>query len=315
MSYHDFLEEFAKVQGVGSTDTLLRDHAIRYSFQINSRKRAKGLISVLRERLGMDFKGKKILDVGCAYGSFSIELAKLGAEVVGIDISDKWLKLADVNARDEVEVAFLNCDASSRKAKRELEPHGPFDLIVINDVLEHIYDTAGLLSNLDTLLAKSGLIYYKVPNGHATGHVLSEGHKKVFGIALLAPDYWQAFVKAPFHIYYRRWEYFDALFTHFGLTHKINLNEIHDTDIEQTRRHVINGRNRIRRHLKAENFEDRVQFAYARRACMYYFEELETDVEAMAWEELFRKYRTTFWEGILEKKTTRKRATKNKNAK
>ena len=303
MAYEDFLREFAKVQGIGDVDTLLKEHATRYSFQINSRKRALDFIDTLARRLEIDFNGKKVLDVGCAYGSFSIELAKLGAQVVGIDISDKWLKLAEINARDEADVVFLNCDASSRKARKELEQYGPFDLIVVNDVFEHIYDTTGLLDNARNLLKDDGLLYYKVPNGHATRHVLAEGHKKVFGIAQLPPDYWHLFVKAPFHIYYRRWEYYDALFSYFGFEHMLDLNDILDANHELTKRHIINDRNRIHRHLKPENFQNRVQFAHVRRACKYYLEEMERDLEELDWPQLYRKYRVTFWEGILRKRS------------
>ena len=304
MAYQDFLEGFSKAQGVGDVHTLLNEFGTRYSFQINSRKRAQDLIKALHKKVAIDPKEMKILDVGCAYGSFTIELAKLGAEVVGIDISDKWLKLAEINARDEVDVVFLNCDASSRKARYQLEQYGPFDLVIINDALEHIYDTAGLLDNLCALLREEGLLYYKVPNGHATRHVLSEGHKKVFGITQLPPDYWHLYVKAPFHIYYRRWEYFDALFNHYNLSHKMHFNEIHDRSIKQTRRHILKDYEKIRAHLELKNFENPIQFAHVRRACEYYFEELETDVEIMDWEELFRKYRVTFWEGVLQKQIT-----------
>lgn len=48
---------------------------------------------MLTEKLNIDWRGKRVLDVGCAYAAFTIELAKLGAEVVGIDISQKWLEL------------------------------------------------------------------------------------------------------------------------------------------------------------------------------------------------------------------------------
>lgn len=302
MAYQDFLAAFAQAQGVGSVDDLMSKHAERYSFQIKSRERAVGMIKSLADRFGLDFKGKRILDVGCAYGSHSIELAKLGASVVGVDISNKWLGLAEINARDEAEVRFLNCDASSYMAYSRLKDDGPYDIFIINDVFEHIFDTAGLLANLAKLGAASSTIYFKVPNGQATRHVLVEGHKKVFGISLLAPDYWSEFITAPFHIYYRRWAYFQALFNHYGFTDIRLLNEVTDPDIDTTRRFIVNDLNKIRRHLKAENFENARQFGYLRAAARYYYEEVKEDLETMEWEPLFHKYRTTFWEGIVTRK-------------
>ena len=302
MAFQDFLEAFAEVQGIGNAETLLKEHADRYIFQLRSRERAKELLSKLESALDLDPAGKKVLDIGCAYGSFSIEFANRGAEVVGIDISEKWLKLAEANAKGEADVVFLNRDASSRKALADLKAHAPFDVVILNDVFEHIYDTAGLLGNLVDLMAPGAKIYFKVPNGLATRHVLLEGHKKVFGISLLPPDYWHLYVKAPFHIYYRRWEYFQALFDHFGLRLEESLPPpVRDPNIKTTRRHIQNDLTRMRRLLKRENFKDNVQFVHVRRALAYYFEEVEEDLEHLPFEDLFHKYRITFWEGILSK--------------
>jgi hypothetical protein len=38
-----------------------------------------------------------------------------------------------------------------------------------------------------------------------------------------------------------------------------------------------------------------------RSAAKYYYEEVRLDLEEMAWEELFHKYRTTFWEGLAKR--------------
>ena len=301
MAFQDFLTEFAIAQGVGSKDALLTQHAERYSFQIQSRERARKFIEALQQRAGLNFKGMRILDVGCAYGSFTIELAKLGATVVGIDISDKWLKLAEANARDEVDARFFNCDASSYRAVSQLKAHGPFDLFLVNDVFEHIYDTVGLFNNINKMSAPGAHIYFKVPNGQATRHVLQEGHKKVFGISLLAPDYWSEFVGAPFHIYYRRWGYFEALFKAAGFARIEFFNKNTDVDHDTTKRFIVNDVNKIRRHLKAENFENPRQLAFLRTACRYFHEEVADDLENMAWDDLFFKYRVTFWEGMLSR--------------
>jgi hypothetical protein len=128
-----------------------------------------------------------------------------------------------------------------------------------------------------------------------------EGHKKVFGISLLAPDYWSNFISAPFHIYYRRWGYFKAIFDMFGFTKLDSLNSITDPDIDATRRFIVNDMNRIRRHIKPENFENQTQYSFIRNAAKYYYEEVREDLETLEWEELYRKYRVTFWEGMIRK--------------
>ena len=60
-----------------------------------------------------DAKGKKYLDLGCGSGRYAVNLARLGAEVVGLDFSDAMLKLArDYAKKEEVadQVRFVETD-------------------------------------------------------------------------------------------------------------------------------------------------------------------------------------------------------------
>jgi hypothetical protein len=55
MAFQDFLGAFAEVQGISSVDSLLNDYAKRYSFQINSRDRARDAIEKLESLLNLDW--------------------------------------------------------------------------------------------------------------------------------------------------------------------------------------------------------------------------------------------------------------------
>ena len=311
MGYSEFIQAFAENRGLASADVLLNEHAEKYSFQIKSRERAQMMIAALREKMDYSIEGKNVLDIGCAYGSFSIEMARLGAEVVGVDISSAWLRLAEINAQDDADVTFINADASSFPALKQLAPHGPFDFVVLNDVLEHIFDTPGLFSNIVQMTKPGATVYFKVPNGLATRHVLQEGHKKVFGISLLPPDYWSHYVGAPFHIYYRRWSYFEALFDRFGLTLVKTLNTMRDANIEQTRRKIRDDLKEIDAAFDNNSFKSDAQKIYLQGALQKYREEVEHDLEALNHEDLFFKYRITFWEGVLCVKGDQAAAAKN----
>jgi len=305
MAYQDFLEGFAEAQNLHSVDALLTEFADQYRFQITSRERAKDFIEQLHSLVGFDFAGKRVLDIGCAYGSFGIEMSHSGAHVTGIEVSEKWLGLAALNAKDEADVRFIRCDASSRSTLHELKGE-KFDLIVINDVLEHAYDTAGLLHNCRELLSDGGLVYFKVPNGLATESVIAEGHKKVFGISLLPPDYWHLFVGAPFKIYYRRLEYFQALFARYGLQLKKWSIVRMDLSREITRKRILEGRAKIAALLETGNFDSEQAYEYVREAVHYYFREMDEDLRTASASDLYLKYRPKFWEGILERRGDKK---------
>jgi SAM-dependent methyltransferase len=91
--------------------------------------------------------GQRVLDVGCGYGAVarSIARGRPGATVVGVDY-DKG-RLGQARAADNpANLAFVETDAT-----RAL-PDGPWDVVVLSNVLEHISDRVGFLS---TLIAKT----------------------------------------------------------------------------------------------------------------------------------------------------------------
>ncbi len=71
-------------------------------------------------------RSTRILDIGCGTGRHSIELARRGYPVVGIDLSESMLARARDKARSSgVAVEFLQADA------RHLQFHGEFDLAIM----------------------------------------------------------------------------------------------------------------------------------------------------------------------------------------
>lgn len=213
MSYSDFVSLFALDNNRGPEELLAQKPL---SFPLTTNERGDALTKSLQQWSNVGFAGKRILDVGCSYGGLSIALAKAGASVVGIDPSAKLVAYADANGYGQSDVAFAHLDPASI-AVREKYTAGSFDLIFLNDVLERHYDVDALIANLDYLLAPAGMIYFRTANNNSTKFILSEGHRKIFGLLLMDPDCWFFFDQKRASIYYRSLNTYLALFKFYNM--------------------------------------------------------------------------------------------------
>jgi len=134
-----------------------------------------------------EIRGKRYLDIGCAYGGYPIAFAALGAEAVGIDIDGSFLEFAAGNVMDQkVRVHLLQRDVTKSDQICDL---GLFDIITCNDLIEHVEDVADTVSNIASRLCPGGLLFMEIPNAWSAGQVLKDGHYGLFGITLLSrPD-------------------------------------------------------------------------------------------------------------------------------
>lgn len=221
MSYIDFVEKYSASVGK-DVNTLLNEKPM--SFPVSTNDRGEKLLGFLEGLLEINLQGKRVLDIGCAYGGFSIALAKRGAIVTGIDVSADFIDYAQANANGDVKVDFRVIDASSSQLRLNFK-NNEFDIVLLNDVLEHIYDTTSLAKNIDYLLNDTGWVYFKVPNGHSPRWAISEGHRKKYGLTMLDPDCWFYLHPRRASIFYRPFEYFPALFGHFGLDNVLWVDE------------------------------------------------------------------------------------------
>ncbi len=129
-------------------------------------------------------KGKKVLDVGCAYGGFLIAAQEAGASnVVGIDISTDLLELAGMQLSDHhCSGSLFHGDILDSNLVDEL---GTFDVIFCNDVIEHVKDPNLCFRHLAKLLNPSGVLFMEIPNATSLDFMLSDGHYGIFGLTLL----------------------------------------------------------------------------------------------------------------------------------
>jgi len=106
------------------------------------------------------FRDKNVLDIGCGTGTISLFLATKNSLVFGIDISRRAIEAANKNAERlglKNKVNFQVCDYPNERI------NGLFDLVLLNDVLEHIPSQAKALEVVMNLLKKNGTLFISVP--------------------------------------------------------------------------------------------------------------------------------------------------------
>ncbi len=103
--------------------------------------------------------GLKILDVGCSYGALGEAMTKKGNVVFGLDISQAAIE----RARTRVHFAAV-ADITKQDSLPPEIAEERFDLVVMGDIVEHVYDPLGVLVSARKLLKKDGKLLLSVPN-------------------------------------------------------------------------------------------------------------------------------------------------------
>lgn len=112
--------------------------------------------------------GTRVLDVGCSVGHLMEHLQQqLGCRTTGIDTDAAAVATARGRGLDVQHRAF---DAA---AVDDLSASGPFDHVVLADVLEHMADPAPVLALASRLLAPDGSVVVSLPNIAYAGARLS----------------------------------------------------------------------------------------------------------------------------------------------
>lgn len=131
---------------------------------------------------GLFGKSTRVLDVGCAYGGFLVAFAEKGARVTGIDLDARYVELAALNLREQgFDAEIVLGDAAAEHPAFR----GRFDLVIANDVLEHVPRVEAFLGNLRDWLSPKGVAYLEIPNGAWPPYVGKDGHHQLFGVTLL----------------------------------------------------------------------------------------------------------------------------------
>lgn len=104
----------------------------------------------------------KVLDVGCGGGVLSDAMARAGAQVTGIDLAAKALRVAQLHAL-EAQTPNVNYREVSAEALAQEQP-GSFDMVTCMEMLEHVPDPASVVRACAALVKPGGWVFFSTLN-------------------------------------------------------------------------------------------------------------------------------------------------------
>ena len=158
------LENYFNEVSSDAWDKLTSNEPVSYVRQLVREGREKMQEAII-EKLPKDLKGTRILDAGCGTGVLSRMLDERGAEVVGVDISDKLIDVAKNRS-----AAYKNIEYFAGDMKEQ--SFGNFDYIIAMDSLIH-YSTEDVISSIAdfSTRANNSVLFTVIPSTLSLIHI------------------------------------------------------------------------------------------------------------------------------------------------
>ncbi|MCW5297992.1 bifunctional 2-polyprenyl-6-hydroxyphenol methylase/3-demethylubiquinol 3-O-methyltransferase UbiG [Herbaspirillum lusitanum] len=114
--------------------------------------------------------GKSVVDVGCGGGILAESMARKGARVTGIDLSEKALKVADLHGMESgIQVRYEKIAAEDLAAR---EP-GQFDVVTCMEMLEHVPDPASIVRACTAMVKPGGHVFFSTLNRNPKAYLFA----------------------------------------------------------------------------------------------------------------------------------------------
>ena len=135
--------------------------------------------------------GINILDIGCGGGLLSEPMSRMGANVTGIDASDKNIKIAKLHSKkNKLKINYLCSSPEKLKITKK------FDVILNMEIVEHVEDIDFFLKSCSKLLKKNGLMFVATINKTLKSYVFAiVGAEYVLRWLPIGTHEWEKFVK------------------------------------------------------------------------------------------------------------------------
>lgn len=117
-----------------------------------------------------DLFGKNIIDVGCGGGILAESLAKLGAQVTGIDMGTEPLNVAKLHSLE----TGLTIDYQKITAEEKaLQSPETYDAVTCMEMLEHVPDPASIVKACSEMVKPGGFVFFSTLNKSIKSYLLA----------------------------------------------------------------------------------------------------------------------------------------------
>ncbi|HKY01939.1 MAG TPA: bifunctional 2-polyprenyl-6-hydroxyphenol methylase/3-demethylubiquinol 3-O-methyltransferase UbiG [Burkholderiales bacterium] len=113
---------------------------------------------------------KRVIDVGCGGGILSEAMARRGAQVKGIDLGDKALKVAQLHQLETQVPVEYECISAEAIAAREA---GSYDIVTCMEMLEHVPDPASTVAACAALVKPGGHVFFSTINRNLKAYLFA----------------------------------------------------------------------------------------------------------------------------------------------
>tara|TARA_Y100001954_G_scaffold154643_1_gene164441 strand:+ start:204 stop:932 length:729 start_codon:yes stop_codon:yes gene_type:complete len=133
----------------------------------------------------------KILDIGCGGGLLSEPMCRLGADVTGIDASDKNIKVAKLHAKkNNLNIKYICASPETLKVSTK------FDVILNMEIVEHVENIDLFLKQSSELLKSNGIMFVATLNKTLKSYLFAIiGAEYVLRWLPIGTHEWEKFVK------------------------------------------------------------------------------------------------------------------------
>jgi 2-polyprenyl-6-hydroxyphenyl methylase/3-demethylubiquinone-9 3-methyltransferase len=116
-------------------------------------------------------KGKNVVDVGCGGGILAESMARKGADVLGVDLADRPLKVAQLHAMEAglPNIAYRSVSAEDLAA----EQPGQFDVVTCMEMLEHVPDPSSIVRACYTMAKPGAWVFFSTLNRNPKSYLFA----------------------------------------------------------------------------------------------------------------------------------------------